>query len=115
MAANMQVAEQVPAVRLETFPVIRTKLRADCDRLIERVREALLEARDETDVRWIRDHAIQSLGHIFSGFPMLNQDMALIKLEVLEDLHQECLLGHMQAMVRSRKWRKAMIQRYFPI
>lgn len=88
-------------------------LQADCTKLVERTREALLEARDETDTRWIRDRAIDALSGIFSQVPVMTGEYALIKLDALQEIEREAIVGHMNAMIRTRKWRKALVTRYF--
>lgn len=108
MAATAQEIFQFP-----TPPTLIGQLRVDCEKLLERTREALLEARDETDVRWIRDAAIRSLKDIFKDVPTFNDPYVLLKLDTLELVDGECAIGHCNALIRTRKWRKALITRYF--
>jgi hypothetical protein len=93
------------------FAILR-ELRAKCAKLIERTKEALLEARDETDIRWVRDAAIRGLNEHFSIVSGYNSEFSVLKLEALEDIEHECRLGHIQAMIRSVKWRQALVARF---
>ena len=92
---------------------LQREMKAACAKLIERTKEALLEARDETDVRWMRDAAIRNLNGIFAIVSLYSTEFALIKLEALEDLEHEFRIGHFAACQRSRKWRRAVVARYF--
>jgi hypothetical protein len=120
LAASMQPGEtvDVPGLHIhlrEPNPdfTMHKELQAHCAKLVERTKEALLEARDETDVRWMRDAAIRNLNHLFNTVNLYTSEFALLKLECLEDLEHECRMGHFQACQRSRKWRKAVVDRYF--
>jgi hypothetical protein len=96
-------------------PVLLAELITSTDSLINNVREAFLEARDETDVRWIRERAIDALTAIFQHIPVMTGEYALIKLDALQEIEREAIVGHMNAMIRARKWRKALVDRYFGI
>lgn len=94
-------------------PILPRQLQCACDSLLEHTREAFLEARDETDARWIRERAIDALTRIFAPIPVMTGEFALMKLEALTAIEREAIHGHMQAMIRTRKWRKALCARYF--
>lgn len=104
----------MPLLRDESPPLVLFTIQREVNRLVEKFREGLLEARDETDVRWLHHHVVQRLNTLFNNFSMLRQDMALIKLEALETIEREFMLGHVAAVQRTIKWRNALVDRYFP-
>jgi hypothetical protein len=97
----------------EPFTLLQ-EIREQTTSLLRNVREALLEARDERDVELIRTQAIVNLRVIFQPVGVLTDEYVIHKLATLDAIEQESLLGRMNAQVRARKWRKALVDRYFP-
>jgi hypothetical protein len=83
------------------------------EKLLETLREALLEARDATDVAWLRARSIRVLNAIYADIPVLRDEFVLTKLNALEAIERESIVGYAQAVSRSNKWRKALCSRYF--
>ena len=101
--------------RNETKPVLLVEqIQKSTDSLLEILREALLEARDITDVQWIRSRTIRRLNDIYSEVPVMKDEYVLLKLSALEEIERESIVGHMGAVTRSNKWRRALVDRYFP-
>lgn len=94
-------------------PVLMAELITTTDSLVNNVREALLEARDDTDVGWIRARSIRELNNLFSQVKVMKDEFVLLKLNVLEQIERESIVGHANAVKRSNKWRKALVERYF--
>ncbi|MFP3556441.1 hypothetical protein SB861_37860 [Paraburkholderia sp. SIMBA_049] len=94
-------------------PVLVAELLSSTETLMNNVREALLEARDDSDVGAIRTRAIRALNGVYSQIPSMTDEFVLLKLSALEEIERESIVGHMNAVIRSNKWRKALINRYF--
>lgn len=84
-----------------------------CARLHETIVEALLEARDEADIRAIRTRGYGRLDSIFITVMVMNQEMVLLKLDAMERLERECSHAICNVVERSHKWRQALITRHF--
>lgn len=103
---------QLKVVESEVFSLLE-EIQHSSTKLLENLREALLEVRDDTDVGAVRLHAIRALNTLYKDVPVMSAEYALAKLGVLEAIERECIVGHSHALSRAYKWRKALIQRYF--
>lgn len=111
MNAVAQVINNVVAIN--QHPILVAELMSSTDALMNNLREALLEARDDSDVGAIRARTVRALNGIYSQIPTMTDEFVLLKLNALEEIEREAIVGHMNALIRGNKWRKALIDRYF--